>query len=47
MRDLSEAMVLDALYKYGERAYIVLKSAYELYQVNALSNRKLPGDFDI
>jgi len=47
MRDLSEAMVLDALYKYGERAYIVLRSAYELYQVNALSNRKLPGDFDV
>lgn len=43
---ISEAVVLDSIYKYGEKAYILLKAAYEVYQSNLLMNRKVPGDFD-
>jgi len=43
---LSESIVLDSLYKYGEKAFIVLKTAYEIYQNNLISGKKLLGDFD-
>ncbi len=43
---ISEAIVLDSIYKYGEKAYVLLKVAYEIYQSNLLMNRKVPGDFD-
>ncbi|MEM2376377.1 MAG: hypothetical protein QXZ10_02050 [Sulfolobales archaeon] len=46
MGSLSESIVLDSLYKYGEKAFIVLKTAYEVYQNNSISGKKLLGDFD-
>lgn len=46
MGTISEALVLDFIYKYGEKAYILLKAAYEVYQANVLLGRRLPGDFD-
>jgi len=46
MVSISESIVLDLLYKYGEKAYLVLKTAYELYSVNAVDGRKVLGDFD-
>ncbi len=46
MGSLSESIVLDSLYKYGEKAFVVLKTAYEVYQNNSVSGKKLLGDFD-
>jgi hypothetical protein len=46
MVGISESIVLDLLYKYGEKAYLVLKTAYELYKVNVIDGRKVLGDFD-
>jgi hypothetical protein len=46
MVGISESIVLDLLYKYGEKAYLVLKTAYELYKVSAIDGRKVLGDFD-
>ncbi len=46
MGTLSESIVLDSLYKYGEKAFVVLKAAYEVYQSNSVTGKKLLGDFD-
>lgn len=46
MGNLSESIVLDSLYKYGEKAFMVLRTAYEIYQNNSITGKKLLGDFD-
>lgn len=46
MGTISEALVLDFIYRYGDKAYILLRAAYEIYQANILLGKRLPGDFD-
>ncbi len=44
--NLLESLVEEALIKYGDRAYYVLKAAVEVAEENRVASKSLPGDFD-